>query len=130
MYLDKYYWDVLTDKYNIATQSGFSKFERAIETWFRKQHGVVLSNLEIKWVREELDEVMIEIEVPVNKLGLPNDLTYDEFVDIVEGPDSEKYDDLGYSFVKDLFDTKRFPPTWDMMLDPEDSSQVVFTYWI
>jgi hypothetical protein len=132
MYLNEYYWDVLYDKYDITTDRGFSKFEDALESWFRRNHKVELVNFGATTSQGIPLSSEIQIEVPADRLGIPSGLSWEEFVDLIEGPDEDKYkmNDAGLNFVVGLLDTKRTLSGWDMQQHPDNPDIVVITYFL
>jgi hypothetical protein len=134
MYLNEYYWDVLCDKYDITTNSGFSRAESALGSWFRKQHKVSLVNFDVTFRTDDSERVPlnseIQIEVPADRFGIPSGLSRKDFVNLVDGPGLEKYDNIGLKFVNDLFDTNRILQGWDMQQHPTEPNIIVITYFL
>lgn len=130
MYLNEYYWDALNDKHNIATNSGFAKTEQALKSWFRKQHKVTLVNFVVNTHAGIPQTCEIQIEVPVNRIGIPPGLSWDEFVDLIEGTEEEKYNDVALGFIVDLFNADRILEGWDMQQTSDDPDVVVITYFL
>jgi hypothetical protein len=124
----KKYWNELISTYNLTVPSGFLKFEKALETWFRRNHEVSLSDFVVDLRDGDPIEATIEIEVPSVKMDIPENLSSDDFLDLVEGSDSDKYDEAGLHFVEELIDADRLLSSWSMSLRPTDSSIVVITY--
>jgi hypothetical protein len=123
-----YFWDTLDKKYDMSTKSGFSKFDKALETWFRKEHKVTMTDFDVLLREGDPVEANIEIEVPVSDFGLPPDLTPGDFLDLVEGPEADKFDKAGLVYIDDLVDVGYLLSDWTMVLNPADSSKVIITY--
>jgi hypothetical protein len=123
--VQEYYWDKISDKYDVTRDSGLSKFENALESWFRRVHGVKLTYFNITSMGAV--STRFQIEVPISGLGMPANLSEDEFFDLI---DSDEYNKAGLIYIEELLDVDRILQSWDAMYQQENPNMVILSYEI
>ena len=60
-----YYWDILTEKFNITKESGHGAAQRALKSWFRREEEADLRRFDVTVLQGVPTEVEIEIVRPL-----------------------------------------------------------------
>jgi hypothetical protein len=123
-----FYWDILTDKFNIARDSGMTGATKALRSWYLRKFNCDVANFEVRVTEGVPTEVELELEVPCKDIGIPPDLTDDKFFELTEGPGSEHFDTAGMRYIAELINVERHLSTWSMGLHPTDPNKVVINY--
>lgn len=122
-----YYWDILTEKFNITKESGVVGAQRALRSWFLRKYNVEVSGFDVSVQEGVPREVELVLQVPASDLGLPSGLSDDEFIAMTEGEGSEKYDEQGMRYIRELI-KDHLMSSWSMGLHPTDPTKVVINY--
>ena len=124
-----FYWDILTEKFNITKDSGVSGVTKALRSWYLKKFNCDVTNFEVTVSEGVPTEVELELKVPCTDLDIPPGLSDDEFIELTEGPGSDRFDMAGMRYISELINIDKFLSSWGMGLHPTDPNKIVLNYF-
>lgn len=123
-----FYWDILTDKFNITKDSGVTGAAKALRSWYLRKFNCDVATFEVKVTEGVPVEVELELEVPCKDMGIPPSLSDDEFFKLTEGEGSGNFDTAGMRYIEELINVDKHLSSWSMGLHPTDPNKVVINY--
>lgn len=123
-----FYWDILTDKFNITRDSGVTGATKALRSWYLRKFNCDVANFEVKVTEGVPAEVELELEVPCKDIGVPPGLTDDKFFELTESVGSDNFDAAGMRYIAELINVDKHLSSWSMGLHPTDPNKVVINY--
>ena len=124
-----FYWDVLTEKFNITKESGVTGATKALRSWYLRKFNCDVANFEVTVTEGVPMEVELELEVSCKDLDVPPGLSDDKFIELTEGEGSDRFDTAGMRYINELINIDKFLSSWGMGLHPTDPNKIVLNYF-
>lgn len=122
-----YYWDILTEKFNITKESGHGAAQRALKSWFRREEEADLRRFDVTVLQGVPTEVEIEIVRPLAAFDAEWKPTPEEFMAAIEGGAREgEFTQWARDHLADLIQ-ERLISSWDVVLIGND---LIMTFWL